>query len=128
MFTPFSESTNQFVVIKYDPLSSSVHCTFKQQSSNDKSCRIAYGPGEQCTDLSQTSESRESTLNSVVIDHLVLPHLQNEGKFCAIVTASDGTSVVSVEKILNTGMTSTSIICIHMTACMMTLQAAIHNN
>ena len=90
--------------MEFDLLLSSVQCTFMQPSRNEKSCSIAYGPGEQCTNLSQTSERRERTLNSVVIDYLVLPYLQNESKFCSIVTASDGSLVARVERIFNTGI------------------------
>lgn len=66
-----------------------------------------YGPshGEQCADLSLTSEIRNSSLDStstaVLIKHL---HLQNESRFCSIITASDGTTTASIEKVLNAGI------------------------
>ena len=70
-----------------------------------KQCNIIYGPGheeEHCADLSLTrlSEGRNRNLDpsTVVIDHL---QLQNESQFCSVVTASDGRTTVSVEKIFN---------------------------
>ena len=98
----FSDAINEFVKIEFDALLSSIHCVFQQPTENEKQCSIIYGPGQQCIDLSLTSEGRNNNLDStaVVIDDL---HLRNGSLFCSIVTASDGTWTTSIEKIIHTG-------------------------
>jgi hypothetical protein len=98
-----SDSINEFVKIEFDALLPSIRCVFQQPRESEKLCSIIYGPGQQCTDLSLTSEGRDNNLDSavVVIDNL---HLQNESLFCSIVTASDGTWTASIEKIFHMGI------------------------
>ena len=104
MYCQRSGSRNQFVNVEFDLLSTSVHCVFKQQtSSTEKSCSIVYGPGEQCTNLSQSSSSRPNGLNSVVIDYPALPLPQNESVYCFVLTAYDGTFSASIEGTFTTG-------------------------
>ena len=101
LYCQLSGSTNQFVNVEFDLLSSSVHCVFKQQtSSTEKLCNIVYGPGEQCTNLSQSSSSQSNGLNSVDIDYRALPL---PSVYCFVLTAYDGTFSASIEGTFTTG-------------------------
>ena len=106
LYCQLSENTNRFVNVEFDLLSSSVHCVFEQQTltSNEKSCSIVYGPGEQCRNLSQSSRSDSSTMNSIVIDYQPFPSPQSESVYCYVLTATDGTFSASIEGTFSTGI------------------------
>ena len=88
-----------------DLLSSAVICKFiNQQNNNVKSCTIAYGPGETCSNLSNHGLSSRTTVtpDSVVIN---LPELsQTDGiLYCYLVTASNDSFTAVVEGMFSTG-------------------------
>ena len=98
-------STNSLVQVEFDALLSSAQCIFMQPTRNEKSCSIVYGPGEDCSNLSLSSESGITTLNYVtIIEGLLIPQLQSGSKVCWMVTASDGPHIARVEGILTAGI------------------------
>lgn len=105
LYCQLSENTNRFVNAEFDLLSSSVHCVFEQQTliSTEKSCSIVYGPGEQCTNLSQSSRNESSTTNSVIIDYQLPSPPQRESVYCYVLTAYYGTFSASIEGTFSTG-------------------------
>ena len=106
----FSGSINLFVEISYNALSSSVQCTFKQQTTSTKRCSIVYAPHEDChnDNRSQASSGEISStsvggVNSRTVDLSLNQHSLNASKFCLIVTATDGPTVAKVEGVFNIG-------------------------
>lgn len=111
LYCQLSDYTNRFVHVELDLLSSSVHCMFEQQTltSNEKSCSIVYGPGEQCKNLSLSSRSESSITNSVIIDYQLFPSPQNESVYCYVLTAFDGTFSASIEGTFSTGINCSAL-------------------
>jgi hypothetical protein len=92
-----------------------VCCSFtSQQTNGEKQCIIEYGPEEStCTPpLLYKSESRRNTSRSLTADLPTtgLSHSAQSNRYCYIITASDGASVMKVKGLFNAG------------ACLSTLQ------
>ena len=111
MFYKLSGNTNQFVEIDYSTLSSSVQCTFKQQTANTKRCSIVYAPHEDChsnnhslASSGEISSTSVSDLNSKTVDLSLNRRSLNASRFCSIVTATDGPTVAKIEGIFNAGI------------------------
>lgn len=100
-----TESVNRFITVEFDAMRSSVQCTFRRSmATSEKSCNIVYGPGEHCTNLSQSRENMTNALDTVTVKDLIIVGTQYENsEFCSIITASDGSLVARVEHIFNTG-------------------------
>jgi hypothetical protein len=110
-----ADSFNSHLEINFDLLASTVCCSFtSQQTNGEKQCIIEYGPEEStCTPpLLYKSESRRNTSRSLTADLPAtgLSHSTQSNRYCYIITASDGASVVKVEGLFNAG------------ACLSTLQ------
>ena len=102
-----AESVNHHLEVDFDLLASTVRCIFtSQQISGEKHCIIEYGPQESsCTPpLLNKSERRQNTSHSLTVDLPVsgLSH-SHSNRYCYIITASNGTSIVKVEGLFNAG-------------------------
>ena len=109
MFYKLSGSTNLFVEIDYNAFSSSVQCTFKQQTTSTKICSIVYTPHEDCHydnhSLSSSGEiSSTAGLNSRTVDLSISRRSLNASRVCFTATATDGPTVTKVEGIFNAGI------------------------
>ncbi len=85
-----------------------MRCSFTSpQINSEKQCAIEYGPEEStCTPpLLYKSESRRNTSRSLTTDlHASeLSHSMQSNRYCYIITASNGASVVKVEGLFNAG-------------------------
>ena len=111
-----TESVNRHLEVNFDLLSSTVRCSFTSpQMRGVKHCIIEYGPEleSSCTPpLLYKSESRQNTSHSLTIDLPVsgLSHSQNGNRYCYIITASNGTSIVKVEGLFNAGACLSTIL------------------
>ena len=105
-----SDSVNSHLEINFDLLASTVRCSFtSRQTSGEKHCIIEYGPEDStmsCTlPLLYKSESRRNTSNSLTIDlHASgLSQSTQSNRYCYIITARNGATVVKVEGLFNAG-------------------------
>ena len=110
-----AESVNHHLEVNFDLLSSTVRCSFTSpQTRAEKHCIIEYGPEleSSCTPpLLYKSESRQNTSHSLIIDLPVtgLSHSQSN-RYCYIITASNGTSIMKVEGLFNAGACLSTIL------------------
>ena len=104
-----TESIQNFVSVEFNQTTKSVLCNFHNQRGDSiKSCSTVYGPGEDCTNLSQSSSGNSTRANSIAVD-LMLQHVYGDSEiYCFHVTATSGTFTAVVQRIFNISHPSAS--------------------
>ena len=103
MYPPIGDSVN--VSVSFDLSSKQVICNFADHDMrNEKTCKILYGPGNECNTWNSTKTITSSVTNthsdSMTIGLTSLPN--KEPINCFIVTLTSGTFVAEIEGTLNT--------------------------
>ena len=97
----FTDLIKEFVNIEFNQTASSIECSFHNQQENMlTSCSAVFGPGQECSNLSQSS-SENSTIatNNSIIIHLNIEHDINP--YCFHVTATNGSLTVTTRRVFN---------------------------
>lgn len=95
--------------MRIDLISGTAVCNFlNQHEDNMKSCSIVYNHSETCgikvLDLSSVMQSAENISNTVIVGLPFLKHLNgNDGMYCFVATASNGTYTVMVQGKFSSG-------------------------
>ena len=100
----FIDLIKEFVNIEFNQTASSIKCSFHNQQENTlTSCSAVFGPGQDCSNLSQSSSetSTIATNNSVII-HLNIEHGTNDSNpYCFHVIATNGSLTVMTRRVFN---------------------------
>ena len=107
----FTDLIKEFVNIEFNQTASSIECSFhSQQESTFKSCSVAFGLGEDCRNLSQSS-SVNSTTNNLVIVNLNIEQDSNDIElYCFHVTVTNGSLTVVTRKVFNVSHSDTNTV------------------
>ena len=101
----FTDLIKEFVNIEFNQTASSIECSFHNQQENTlTSCSAVFGPGQDCSNLSQSS-SENST---IVTDYSIIIHLNIDqhgtndiNPYCFHVTATNGSLTVTTRRVFN---------------------------
>lgn len=108
-----TDGTNMLVSVFFNQMAGTITCSFfNQEEIGNLSCTVEYGPGEDCNNLTFTSQGTSSTSNSVILP--LSNSLSTVRVYCYTATASNRSHTVISMGIFYTGIACVSV---HIHAC-----------
>ena len=107
------------VSVFFNQMAGTITCSFfNQEEIGNLSCTVEYGPGEDCNNLTFTSQGTSSTSNSVILP--LSNSLSTVRVYCYTATASNRSHTVISTGIFYTGIACVSVhvhICVGVGVC-----------